>query len=180
MRPSGKPHPVKARLISGYQSLLRRLSRRLGSPELAAEALHETWIRLERGQIGDVANPDAYLYRAALNTATNIRLAEGRRLKAAEIETLLDIPDEGPDLHRIVEAKLEIERLEAAVAELPPRQQAVLREMLFGSASFEEMAAAHKVSLKTIYNDVNRAMNYCAGRLGKDVIYKFGRKKLSD
>src|SRR3546814_19381534 len=58
-------------LPTRYADLKARLSRTLGA-DLASDALPETWLRLEnRKEIAPVSNPDAYLYRAALNTANN-------------------------------------------------------------------------------------------------------------
>ena len=59
---------LRALLVSRYGELKLRLARRLGSAELAAETLQETWLRLERpGHPGPLQRPDAYLYRIALN-----------------------------------------------------------------------------------------------------------------
>ena len=46
----------------------QRLTRRLGSADLAGEAIHEVFLRIERGgELGEVRNPQAYLYRMAAN-----------------------------------------------------------------------------------------------------------------
>jgi len=57
-------------LLSSYEDLANWLTRRLGSQELAREALQETYLRLERGnEIGPVHSPKAYLLRTAINIA---------------------------------------------------------------------------------------------------------------
>jgi DNA-directed RNA polymerase specialized sigma24 family protein len=94
---------LRRSLLASYSDLIGRLTRRLGSPDLAAEALHETYLRLEQpGNIGEVANPESYLYRAAVNTAANIRRSDSRHLGEEEIKALLDISDDAPDPERIV------------------------------------------------------------------------------
>ena len=56
--------------LLGYDDLKLRLTRRLGSAELASDALQDTWIRLERASsIGPVLSPRPYILRVAYNIA---------------------------------------------------------------------------------------------------------------
>ncbi|MCK9917125.1 hypothetical protein MXD81_49095 [Microbacteriaceae bacterium K1510] len=76
-------------LVDRYNDFKHRLARRLGSSELAAEALQETWLRLDRpGRPGALQRPDAYLFRIALNIAADRRDADRRRLALSEVEAL--------------------------------------------------------------------------------------------
>src|SRR5262245_30427314 len=85
-------------LLAGYEDLKRRLTRRLGCPDLAADALQDTFLRLERADsVGPVRSPQSYLFRMALNTAINHRVASNRRLTTADTEALLELPDDAPD-----------------------------------------------------------------------------------
>ncbi|MFP3616669.1 sigma factor, partial [Paraburkholderia sp. SIMBA_050] len=54
-----------------YEDLKRRLTWRLGSSELASDALHDTWVHLEdrSEESGPVKSPAAYLMRMATNLA---------------------------------------------------------------------------------------------------------------
>ncbi len=107
-------------LLGSYTKLSDRLTRRLGSADLASEALSETWMRLERtSESNPVANPEAYLYRAALNVASNIRRGEARHLNQIEIDQILDLADDSPDQERIAAARREMAILAAALDELP-------------------------------------------------------------
>ncbi len=62
-------------LIDDYHGLRERLARRYGSVDFASEVLHEAWLRLGRvrpdASMAEVHNPQAYLYRIALNIATD-------------------------------------------------------------------------------------------------------------
>src|SRR3546814_7042155 len=92
MAETGSRAALRDVFLAGYENLARRLTFRLGSPELAREALQETFLRLERSaEIGSVRNPQAYLLRTAFNIATNHRIAESRRLTVSETEALLEI-----------------------------------------------------------------------------------------
>src|ERR1700743_318411 len=88
---TGSSQTVLQRLfLAAYDDLKHRLTRRLGSADQASDALHETFPRLENeGVAGPVLNPNAYFFRAALNVATNQRIAETRRLDFMDIEELL-------------------------------------------------------------------------------------------
>ncbi|WP_323825107.1 RNA polymerase sigma factor, partial [Pseudomonas aeruginosa] len=72
---------LRALLETGYAAFRDRLKRRLGSDDLAEEALQDAWLRLARGgDIGVVQNAENYLFRIALNVAADRREAESRRL----------------------------------------------------------------------------------------------------
>jgi RNA polymerase sigma-70 factor, ECF subfamily len=143
---------LRRSLLASYSDLIGRLTRRLGSPDLAAEALHETYLRLEQpGNIGEVANPESYLYRAAVNTAANIRRSDSRHLGEEEIKALLDISDDAPDPERIVLARAEVDSLRRALAELPERQSVVFSEVMFDNTPYPVLAERFGVSTRTIY-----------------------------
>ncbi len=79
-------------LVDDYSSLKQRLARRFGSADFASEVLHEAWMRLGRvdtsSSTAAVHNPKAYLYRIALNVATDRQRADKSWLDKIEIETL--------------------------------------------------------------------------------------------
>jgi len=171
---------LRRSLLASYSDLVGRLTRRLGSSDLAAEALHETYLRLEQpGNIGEVANPESYLFRAAVNTAANLRRTDSRYLSMAEIHALLEIPDEAPDPERIALARGEIDALKRVLAELPKRQSVVFSEIIFQNTPYPVLAERFGVSTRTIYKDVEAALAHCARRLGKKSFFKMERRQLS-
>src|SRR3546814_8850809 len=87
-----------------YDDFARLLSRRLGSQDLAEDALQDTFLRLAReGELAPVRDPRGYLYRMAYNIAANRSRTERRRLTVAEADTLLDLIDEAPGPEHIAE-----------------------------------------------------------------------------
>ncbi len=60
---------LRSFLVQRYDQLKQRLALRLGNAELAEDALHETWLKLQRSQSipGPIATPQAYLLRMAVN-----------------------------------------------------------------------------------------------------------------
>jgi RNA polymerase sigma factor (sigma-70 family) len=166
---------LRARLLAEYADLERRLTRRLGSADLASDVLHETFLRVEGlSEIGPVRNPKAYLLRIALNIANDRRRAESRRLTAGEVDCLLDIPDDRPDAERVIEDRSEVELLKRAIAELPARRRRVLLLARVEGLSNREIAQQFGVTVRTVETDLKQAVEHCAERLKRSSSDKFG------
>jgi RNA polymerase sigma-70 factor (ECF subfamily) len=165
----------------GYAELKARLARQLGSQELATEALHETWLRIEKLEDrAPVDNPRAYVYRAALNTAFNLLKSEHRRQRNRDDTTFTNEPDHGPGPDRIMAAREEWQIILEAVMELSPRQQDVFRETFTENTSVSELAQRHRVSTRTIQADLYRAVNHCRDRLISSSRFVKAPPKLSE
>lgn len=162
-------------LLAEYVEFDRRLTRRLGSPDLASEALNETYLRLEgMSEIGLVRSPKAYLFRIALNIASDRRRAEKRRLTADEVDTLLDIPDDRPDAARVIEDRSEVNLLRRAISELPERRRRVLTLSRIDGMPNREIASLLGVTVRTVETDLKQAVEHCAERLKRPARSKFG------
>ncbi|MDI4236714.1 RNA polymerase sigma factor [Bradyrhizobium sp. Arg237L] len=165
---------LQRRLLTRYGDLKKRLTRYLGSADLANEALHDTWLRLERGgELTTVRNPDTYLYSMAINIASNLRRAENRRLTAFEVEALLEIGDDAPDAARVLVARTELEALVHIIGELPVRQQAVLLAARLEGVPRREIATRFGVSERFVQRELQAAHDYCATRLEEMMSERF-------
>jgi RNA polymerase sigma-70 factor (ECF subfamily) len=157
---------LRTLLLAEYVDFDRRLTRRLGSPDLASEALNETYLRLEgMRELGPVRSPKAYLFRIALNIAADRRRAEKRRLTSDEVDALLDIPDDRPDAARVIEDRSEVNLLRHAIAELPERRRRVLTLSRIEGMPNREIAALLGVTVRTVETDLKQAVEHCADRL---------------
>jgi len=157
-------------LIEGYDELKRRLARRLGSTELAGEALQDTFLRLECGnEVGAVQSPRAYLFRTALNLATNRRVAESRRLTTSEIDALMEIPDESPDPARIAESRSEVAALSRVLLRLSARQRDIVLATFVDELPVQEIARRHRVSVRRIQLELREALLHCANQLHRSL-----------
>lgn len=153
-------------LLSGYEEFAAWLTRRLGSAELAREALQETYLRLEGGnEIGPVRSPKAYLLRTAINIAINKRVSDRRRLGISETDMLLAIPDEAPDPARSAEARSEIEALTKALNELPERRRQIFLASWIEEVPHPEIARRFGISVRTVQIELKDALEHCAHRL---------------
>jgi RNA polymerase sigma-70 factor (ECF subfamily) len=166
---------LRAVLTADYHGLFRRLTRRLGSAELACEALHDTFLRLDRvSDESDVRSPKDFLFRIALNLATDKRRIDRRYLSAEEIDGFLTLPDSAPDPASIAEARSEIEALDRALAELPLRCREVFMCAIVERMADHEIASRLGVSVRTVEIDLRNTLKHCASRLGRTLTRRGG------
>jgi RNA polymerase sigma-70 factor, ECF subfamily len=145
-------------LQSQYADLVRRLTRRLGSSDAASEALHDTYLRLERGaEIGPVASPRAYLLRMAANLASNRRRADRRLLTAIEISALVDLPDAAPDPERTAQARADVRAVLRALEALPAVRRDVFLASWAERQPHAEIARRFGLHLRTVQKEIQRA-----------------------
>ena len=153
-------------LVDRYDEFRIRLSRRLGSEDLASETLHETYLRLDRDDaLGPIRSPAAYLMQTAINVAMDTCRSEARRLKRFEIAEILDIPDDAPGPARDAEARLRLQRLERIVAELPWRQRSILIAARFKETPHRQIAERLGISTRMVQMELKTALEYCEERL---------------
>lgn len=159
---------LRSFLADRYDDLKQRLSRRLGSAELAGDALQDTYVRLGRAEVaGAVQSPAAYLFRMAFNVAMDRQRAEKRRLAHNEVQDLLHLVDDAPGPGQIAEARFEIEALEKAIAELTPRRRVILLAARLQGMPQREIASRLGVSLRLVEKELRLAQEHCARKLGK-------------
>lgn len=162
-----------SRLASLYRShckaLLRFLSRKVGRQE-ASDLMHEAFIRVARSEQGQIVlhNERAFLFQIAANLAVDhnrAQMRQSRLLMPVEIDDLLAVADEGPGPDRQALGRLDLQRLGAALRELPPRRAEVFRLSRIEGLSHASIAARLGVSLRTVEAEVRMALDHCADRL---------------
>lgn len=165
------------RVAEGDRAAFRALARRLGPPALALatrvladralaeDAVQEALVRLwreahryapERGAFA------AWWRRLLLNCALDGR----RRLRPAlPLAAAADRADPAPDPERTAHAALLGRRLEAAIAELAPRQRAALALFHAQGLSMAEIAEALGTTEKAVEGLLGRARAVLRARL---------------
>jgi len=157
---------LKRHLSSRYAILRWRLERVVGCKHNAADALQETWLRLEAmlppgpGQL-PVLNPDAYLLRMAANIATDAYRRDQIIVTEREREELLHIADDIGDPMRIVSARLDVQALDAALAGLSPRRRAILTAARIDGLLNAEIADRFGISVAMVKKELQAAMQHC-------------------
>jgi RNA polymerase sigma-70 factor (ECF subfamily) len=155
-------------LVSGYEDLKRRLTRRFGSADMATEVLHETWLRLDHvTEIGAVQRPKSYLYRMALNVAIDRRRADTSWFGKAELEVLLRSDDDQLDPEHIVSMRSEIAALEDVLGELPVRCRTVFMAALVEELPYRDIAKRMGISLRSVEREMRRAFEQCGKHFEK-------------
>jgi len=166
---------LRALLETGYAAFRDRLKRRLGSDDLADEALQDAWLRLARGgDVGVVQSPDNYLFRIVLNVAADRREAESRRLSQAEVHAVIHMSDDVLDPERIAQARSEFAALERALEELPPRRRAIFILARVKEVPHDEIARRFQISPRMVEKELSSALDHCAQRLQRNVVRRFG------
>ncbi|SFW14266.1 sigma-70 family RNA polymerase sigma factor [Pseudomonas sp. NFACC04-2] len=167
--------PLVKLFLTSYEDFRVRLLRRLGSEELANDVLHETYLRVDR-MVGtpDIAQPNAYLYRMALNIAADRRQADARLLTGDEIEELLQVSDEALDPARVVGGQMELQTLLKALYELPARRRRIFIAARLEEAPHLEISQRFGISTRMVEKEIKAALGHCALRLERKVIQRFG------
>jgi RNA polymerase sigma factor (sigma-70 family) len=156
---------LKRLLISRYAFLVKRLERVLGK-ENAADALHETWLRLETASVpGSITNADSYLLGMASNIAVDHFRREQRYVCADELEGLLELPDELSDPERNVAARQTVEALKETLRDLTPRRCEILLAARVEGLLNREIAEKMGISLRLVESELSVAMKHCLDRM---------------
>jgi len=155
-------------LANRYANLKRSLVRLLGSDDLAGDALHDTYLRLQRQEDrGPILSPSAYLLRMAVNIAVDIQRRQSRNLSTDDVEALMELSDPAPGPAQVVEDRVELEALSRIMARLPERRRQVLLLVRWEGLPQKEVAERLGVSLRTVENELKRAHDFCAQMLDK-------------
>ncbi|QHI97407.1 sigma-70 family RNA polymerase sigma factor [Xylophilus rhododendri] len=166
---------LQALFLSRYAQLRRHLRLRLGSEDLAHDALQETYLRVEAMAERPAARfPSAYLFRIALNIAEDQRKTRARLLSTSEVEELYDMADEMADPARTAEARGEIGALDRALAELPRRRRAIVIASRVDEVPHQEIALRFGVSVRTVEKELRAGLEHCCERLGVEFVQRFG------
>lgn len=155
-------------LANRYAKLKRNLVRLVGSDDLAGDALHDTWLRLQRQEDrGPILSPSAYLLRMAVNIAVDIQRRQSRNLSTDDVEALMELSDPAPGPAQVVEDRAELEALSRIMARLPERRRQILLLVRWEGLPQKEVAERLGVSLRTVENELKRAHDFCAQMLNK-------------
>lgn len=160
-------------LITAYfrhwATLRTALRRRTGSPELADDALQETWLRLAALDAAPerVRDSRAFVLRVAGNIAIDLVRRENRHAsRCISDEVLMRSIADGrpsPEIHAIDRDQLRC--LVRALAELPPGPRAALLLSRCDGLPYADIALRLKVSESMIAKYLARALRHCRDHL---------------
>jgi RNA polymerase sigma-19 factor, ECF subfamily len=159
-------HSLFEAAFAHRERLHQYLCRRLANEEDAHELAQEAFLRILRVTRADlIEDPQAYLYRIARNLVyerTFRALPAGSRADDAELDTLVD-PQLTPEA--AVEHAAFTERFERVIAELSPRNQAILLLFCKRGLNQREIAAQLGLSKSMVQKCLAQALAHCRKRL---------------
>ena len=153
--------------------LYRFLLRQVGNAATAEELFQDLWMRVvnSRGRYEPRAKFTSWMYAIAHNRLMDFYRADGRAsfLSHEESESVLEDTPAGEiaaDLR--LDRKRAVERLLAALGELPDAQREAFLLQQEGELSIEEIAAATGVSRETAKSRLRYAVAKLRASLGKE------------
>jgi len=167
---SEETRPVLADyLVSHYGTLKRRVARLLGSNDLAGDALHDAWLRLnaESAETQPVRSPASYLVRMSVNIAVDALRRGSRSLPLDEVNALLELADSVPGPAQATEGRSELEALIKLLERMPARRREVFVLVHWECLTKEEVASRLGCSKRTVEYELKYAHDYLAARMGR-------------
>lgn len=152
---------LEAVFLGNRERLLRFLKAH-GAGEAAEDLCQELWLKLQASRPGPVARPLSYLYRAANNLMLDRHRSQAQAAKRERDwsdmtgGTISGRSDE-PASDRAMIAREELVRVQAALAALGPRVEAIFRRHRVDGVGQKEIAAEQGVSLSTVESDLRKA-----------------------
>jgi RNA polymerase sigma-70 factor (ECF subfamily) len=132
----------------------------LGNREDALDASQETFLKCLRTQasLGDVQNLRAWIFRVALNTATDIQRSAWRRKARPLAEGHLMQPANTPTPGVRLEQQEDLDRLRRALLDLRQEEREVFLLRQNGELTYEQIAELRSVPLGTVKTHMRSAV----------------------
>jgi RNA polymerase sigma-70 factor (ECF subfamily) len=154
-------------LFRDYNALLvKLLTARLGSVDIAHEIAQEAYIRLmlARGRTASIKNHKAYLFQIAQNLATD-HIRHECTVKAHAAQNPVDEADEVADPARSTSALQSFDCLERSIAELPEKTRQAFELHRCQGLALGEIAEKMGLTERMVRNHIARALVHCQTRL---------------
>jgi RNA polymerase sigma-70 factor (ECF subfamily) len=169
MRDKPADTSLRSLFLERYNDFRNQLKRRLGSEDLAHDAMQEAFLKVnDLPASSSIQQPAAYLFRVALNIAEDQRRRDSRLLTGVEISELIHITDEAADPARIAQGRNQIDAFGRALRKLPERTQQMVLAARVHDLPHAEIARRYGVSERIVSKELKRALEHCARELHQD------------
>lgn len=166
MRDNKPENSLRALFLERYNDFRSQLKRRLGSDDLAHDAMQEAFLKVnDLPASSSIQQPAAYLFRVALNIAEDQRRRDSRLLTGVEISELIHLADEAADPARIAQGRDQIDAFQRALRQLPERTQQMVLAARVHDLPHAEIARRYGVSERIVSKELKRALEHCAREL---------------
>jgi len=172
------PDPLFQRIQAGDRDALKQLFEREYLPvchairrfvpdsstveDLAQEVFLRFWVK--RASISIQSSLSAYLRRMAVNEALGHLRRQRTFLNDDHLPALAAPPSDDAE-ERYLQHELQHQLLEA-IGELPPRCRTIFQLSRFEERSYREIAQQLDISVKTVENQMGKALKHLRNRLG--------------
>jgi len=157
--------PLHDYLACHYEQLVNKLRGYLGCPDLAADSLHDAWVKLAEMRTDvRVRDPKAYVFRVACNIAAD-RLRRERHAGVDEIGAIEDLPDPTPGPMQTAQARAAWRTLVEAVQYLTRRQQAIFVDIRLEELLHRDVAVRYGLSGHIVRRELRDAERLCLAHL---------------
>jgi RNA polymerase sigma-70 factor (ECF subfamily) len=152
---------LQAIFLANRATLLRFLAAR-GAGGEADDLLQELWIKVSGAPAGPIGNPLSYLFRAAENLmrdrhrAVRQSMLRDRAWDESHSPASPGVSDK-PTSERVLIAREQLVRIEAALADVGERARDVFRLHRIEGLAQRDIAAQLGVSLSTVESDMRKA-----------------------
>lgn len=150
-----------------YKELTTFAARKVRCRTLAAELVHEAYIRVRTGggEVG-IENPLAYLYRIVINLVTDHYRKNVRCGSYVTTDPILEnVPDDRPTIDVRIDEQRRLALLDQAVDELPPRCREVFRLRKYHAMNQAAIAERLGISRNMVEKHLRKALLYCRDRV---------------
>jgi RNA polymerase sigma-70 factor (ECF subfamily) len=153
---------LKRLFLKHAKTLQGLLTRKVRDPQLAADLVQESFLRLAEQQGRErIDNTPAYLYRTAHNLMIDhVRQQQRRKTDSVPHEALESIVEDSPGLDENAATEQHMRRLRRALADLPPRTQEVFRLNRLEGMTHAEVARALDISDSSVQKHLAKALAY--------------------
>lgn len=151
--------------------LLRFLTPRVDCPDDAEDIVQETFIRYAEYQChAPVDNARAFMFKVAANLAIDYqrRLARRNEVDIAELDLYQTLTDTAPLPDEAAFSEQQVERLIAALSELPTKCRDVFILLRVKNLTYGEVETQMGLSQTMILKYLTRALTHCREKLAED------------
>ena len=160
---------IKALFLAHRRELQAYLTEKLRDADTAADLTQETFLRYAEHRQGGgaaVIHDRSFLYRTARNLAIDhVRKQARQRTDATADEDLARLPGEGPSPESATDARRRLDRLRAAVEELPQRTRQVFVLARIEGLTHREVADRLEISESSVQKHLAKALQHVMQRL---------------
>ena len=155
---SDDPATVKKLFYQYYPFLCQNIYRIVKDKAVAEDLAQDTFFKFwnKRNELNIKTSIKAYLRRMAINEGLYY-LRKNKKFKKEEVSVLAFVPADNDVEEQILHQELSAE-ISAAIEELPPRCREVFKLSRFEELSYKEIAARLGISVKTVENQMGKAL----------------------